>query len=379
MSVYKHKNSRYYAYDFQVAGVRFHGSTGRTNKREAEAVERDKREVAKLAAKAATATGGGPLTLDAAGGRYWQEAGELHANHKTTFTDIARLMDYFGPAKLMAEITDSDVAALVRWRRNQRKNGRTTDRHGNPTPLISAATVNRSTTEVLKKLFTRAKRTWKHTFPVEPNWADHMMKEPSERVRELRKDESAALKLATRADYKPVLAFAGATGFRMKECLLKWSDVDWDASRITTIGKGGKLVTTSITPAVRSILEPLKGHHPVWVFTFQAERTRSGRVKGQRYPITYHGLQSQWRRLRAKAEVETFRFHDFRHDVGTKLLRATGNLKLVQQALNHSDIKTTTRYAHVLDSEVATAMQQLAEAQAGTKSRKKSRKGVANE
>ena len=62
-----------------------------------------------------------------------------------------------------------------------------------------------------------------------------------------------------------------------------------------------------------------------------------------------------------------FRFHDFRHDFGTKLLRATGNLKLVQKALNHANLKTTSRYAHVLDGEVAAAMERLAE------SRKKSR------
>jgi site-specific recombinase XerD len=41
-------------------------------------------------------------------------------------------------------------------------------------------------------------------------------------------------------------------------------------------------------------------------------------------------------------------------------LRETGNLKLVQRALNHADIKTTTRYAHVLDSEVAEAMEAVA-------------------
>lgn len=297
---------------------------------------------------------------------------------KPRFADIGRLVDYFGPTKFLADITDDDVARMVQWRRSHRKNGRDRDRHGQPTAHLTPATVNRSTTEVLKKLFTRAKRTWKQQYPNEPNWADHMMKEPTERVRELQKTEGAALRLATRADYAPILAFAGMTGLRLQECLLKWSSVDFGASRITTIGKGGKLVTTSITPAVRAILEPLVSDNSTWVFTFKAERTRDGRTAGKRYPITYYGLVSQWRRIRAKADVPTFRFHDFRHDVGTKLLRATGNLKLVQQALNHSDIKTTTRYAHVLDSEVASAMQKLAEAQSDKKSRRKSRRGVAN-
>ena len=55
-----------------------------------------------------------------------------------------------------------------------------------------------------------------------------------------------------------------------------------------------------------------------------------------------------------------FRFHDLRHDFATKLLRETGNLKLVQKALNHASIKTTTRYAHVLDEEVADGMEAVA-------------------
>ena len=77
-----------------------------------------------------------------------------------------------------------------------------------------------------------------------------------------------------------------------------------------------------------------------------------------------------WKRIRKSAAVEGFRFHDFRHDVGTKLLRETGNLKLVQKALNHSDIKTTTRYAHVLNEEVAAALDKISRKKSRTKSRK---------
>lgn len=111
----------------------------------------------------------------------------------------------------------------------------------------------------------------------------------------------------------------------------------------------------------------LRGHHSEFVFTYVATRTRHGRIKGQRYPLTLSGTKTRWRRTRKAAGVVDFRFHDFRHDYGTKLLRETGNLKLVQRALNHADIKTTARYAHVLDEEVAAAMERVA------KSRKKSR------
>jgi integrase len=68
--------------------------------------------------------------------------------------------------------------------------------------------------------------------------------------------------------------------------------------------------------------------------------------------------------------VRDFRFHDYRHDFGTKLLRDSGNLKLVQKAMNHRDIKSTLRYAHVLDEDVASAVERVA------KSREKSRGAV---
>ena len=95
------------------------------------------------------------------------------------------------------------------------------------------------------------------------------------------------------------------------------------------------------------------------MFTYQAQRTRDGRVKGERHPLTCSGVKIAWRRLRKRAGVTGFRFHDFRHDFASKLLRETGNLKLVQRALNHADLKTTTRYAHVLDGEIAEAMERV--------------------
>lgn len=74
--------------------------------------------------------------------------------------------------------------------------------------------------------------------------------------------------------------------------------------------------------------------------------------------------------MRAKSGVKDFRFHDYRHDFGTKLLRDSGDLKLVQKAMNHRDIKSTLRYAHVLDEDVAAAVERVA------KSRGKSRGAV---
>lgn len=226
----------------------------------------------------------------------------------------------------------------------------------------------------LQKIFTRAKEFWGARFDHEPKWVKHMLEEPDEHVRELRAEEADAITLATRPDYEPFIAFARATGLRLRECLLRWSEVDWEALVITKKGKGGHTVTAPITEEVAAILAPLIGHHEDWVFTYVAERTRASCVKGRRYPITFSGAKSQWRRLRARAGVTGFRFHDFRHDLATKVLRKTGNLKTVQKVLNHADIKTTARYAHVHDEEVRAALESV---QADQKSRKKSRTIIA--
>jgi integrase len=366
MSVYRPKGSPFYHFDFWWRGRRFYGSTGRANRREAEAIERSERERARQDAAARRASSAS-LKLDDVAGRYWAEVGQHHAGAGNTWRDLARLVKYFGPTKLLTEITDDEVARLVAWRRGHRVIRKVSKNPDTSAPLITNATVNRSTTEVLKKLFTRAK-AWGVRFDHEPNWKAHWLPEPQERVRELVGDEGERLDAETRADYAPFFAFAKASGLRLRECLLKWPEVDWAARQIRKPGKGGKLVAVPITSAVRMILWPLRGHDPEHVFTYIAMRTRGGRVKGRRYPLTYSGVKIVWRRLRARAGVTGFRFHDFRHDIGTKLLRETGNLKLVQKALNHADIKTTTKYAHVLTDEVAAALEQLEQ------SRKKSRK-----
>jgi integrase len=356
MSVYKPKSTPYYQFDFEWRGNRFHGSTKATSRREAEKVERTERERAKKHVAQANSAKTS-LRLDDVAGRYWTEKGQHHAGADNTWRQLGYLLDHFGKDKLLTEITGNDVAKLVAWRRGCRR------KDGSP---ISPFTVN-DTTEQLKKLFTRAK-AWGVRFDHEPAWKDHWLKEPKERVRELLPDEADRIDAAMRADYQPLFDFVRATGLRQKECVqLRWSEVNWDARQIVKSGKGDETVTAPITDTVRAILWPLRRHHTEFVFTYVAIRTRDGRVKGRRYPLTLSGTKTRWRRMRKAAGVSTFRFHDFRHDFGTKLLRATGNLKLVQRALNHADIKTTARYAHVLDHEVAAAMESVA------KSRKKSR------
>jgi hypothetical protein len=166
MSVYRPKGSPFFHFDFFHGGHRFYGSTKRTNRREAEGVERAERERARQQIATSRATSAS-IQIDDVAGRYWTEVAQHHAGASNTWRDLSRLVDFFGPTKLLTEITDDDVARLVAWRRGHRV-VRSKGRKPEDWPLVSNATVNRSTTEVLKKLFTRCKRAWGVRFDHEP-------------------------------------------------------------------------------------------------------------------------------------------------------------------------------------------------------------------
>ena len=51
--------------------------------------------------------------------------------------------------------------------------------------------------------------------------------------------------------------------------------------------------------------------------------------------------------------------HSFRHTFGTRLYRATANLRLVQTILGHSSIKTTQIYTHILKEDMAEAVEMI--------------------
>lgn len=373
MSVYRPKHSRFYLYDFQLDGHRFHGPTGQTSKRAAEDVETERRDQARAdraAARGETAQlkGASPLTLDVAAGKWWAEVGQHRADAKDCWRALERMIAHFGKDRRLDAITDPDIAAWVAQRRGDRVWGKSKLEDGRPAPLVSAATVNRTTVDALRRIFGRARKSWKIAIASEPDWAVHRLEEPEERVRELEQHEQDALTEVAHPDYERVYRFARLSGLRLASCLLRKSHVLWGLGRIEIKGKGGKLNRVPISDAMATVLREAWGDHPEVVFTYVAARTRKdadapgrARIRGERYPITKAGLETQFARDREEAaeispSIMTFRFHDNRHTAATRVLRSSKNLKTVQRVLNHSRISTTAKYAHVLDEEVLEAL-----------------------
>lgn len=369
MSLYRPGKSPFYHYDFWVDGRRFLGSTKKKSRRDAQAVEDARREQAKIeiaAARHAEAQfkGRAPLVLDVAAGRWWIERGQHRADSDDCWQAIVGMLAFFGKDKQLGDITDSDVARWVATVRGQTVWGKKKLKDGRNAPTLSPARVNRLTVDALRRIYGRARRSWKMVYANEPDWGEHRLPEPDERVRELSMEEQRAIDASARPGYGHLYRFARLSALRLETCLIPKSAVRWDLGCIEIKGKGGKFNRVPMSEPIRDVLAEVWDDHPDWVFTYIAEVTRDGRVAGKRYPITTSGLSTEWKRTRLRAAktvptVLTFRFHDNRHTAATRILRSSKNLKIAQRLLNHARISTTAKYAHVLDDEVLRAMNEV--------------------
>lgn len=365
MSVRRRKGRKTFEFDFSIKRRRFFGATGATTKRDAIEVEREQREAARALLAAEARAGRGLMSLDEAAGKFWLERGAAYRGNaaKTFFASLKWIVeraaiDADGRKRLVKDLSNAIVAELVARRRGEG---------------VSNATVNRTVTEPLRRILLRARDAWDQPIP-NIDWGRHLLAEPKERVRELTELEEQKLFASLRRDYHELVRFALLSGCRLDECVsLAWSAIDWGGRRILVTGKGNRTDPIPLSAALRELLWPLQGRHPEKVFCYAAQAARDGRRRGSWQPVTYQGAKTAWRRARALAGLTDFRFHDARHTAATRLLRATGNLVLVQKLLRHEDIATTRRYAHASDEDLRAGMDKAAAAAAASANKEEKR------
>jgi integrase len=67
-----------------------------------------------------------------------------------------------------------------------------------------------------------------------------------------------------------------------------------------------------------------------------------GNAVGERIPRRL--LNTRWHAACRKAGIDDLHFHDLRHEFGSQLLEAGGELHEVQATLGHTNIKMTSTY-----------------------------------
>lgn len=340
--LFKRDGAEIYEYDFRISGHRFHGSTGCTTRREAESFVRSK----KAEARAGLADARSPtITFGAASSRWWTERGQFCSRPTVVEDLIATLQCLIGMKTPLTAITDRTIAEIVAKRR---------------AAGVTSGTVNRSFTEPMRRIMNRAAKVWGYDVG-KIDWPGHILDEPKVRVREMTADEQERIFKHLKEDYAPLVRFSTLSGVRREGCLsLRWSAIDWGARRVLILGKDEEDYSVPLSDSLRAILWPLQGRHDEFVFCYRRERAGHGFRRGEWCPINEDRLDAAFRAARKAAGIKNsredprqgLRFHDTRHTAGTRILRATRNLKIAQQLLGHKDIASTLRYVHVLDDEV---------------------------
>jgi integrase len=141
-------------------------------------------------------------------------------------------------------------------------------------------------------------------------------------------------------DYlKPMIELSLNTGLRQNEAFsLEWSDVDFTLERIAVRGVVAKTGKTRYVPLNEKALEVLK--------TWRAETEGDGLV----FPSPNGGgkitnVQTAWERIRKKAKIENFVWHNLRSTFASRLVQSGVDLYVVMKLLGHKNISTTQRYS----------------------------------
>ena len=124
-----------------------------------------------------------------------------------------------------------------------------------------------------------------------------------------------------------------ATGVRISElCNMNIEDIDFEEQTIRIKGKGGKIRTVFVDPETLREMEPFIGNRiegPLFV----------GQQGHHISPRTVQHLFEKY----APAGITP---HKIRHSYASELFRRSKNLRVVQENLGHSSIKTTEIYLH---------------------------------
>ncbi len=154
------------------------------------------------------------------------------------------------------------------------------------------------------------------------------------------------------------------TGLRVHEaCNLRRGDLDWNEGKAMIIGKGNKQAiirfSTRSTDALKDYLKIRTiidggSKTPLSALPLFARHDRGAgkKVKPMTTTTGRNIVTERVRELLGEDAVGTITPHSFRHYFVTRVLRASGNLKLAQELARHTNIAVTQRYAHLSDDEL---------------------------
>jgi len=163
----------------------------------------------------------------------------------------------------------------------------------------------------------------------------------------LRKDQLPAFVDACYEDGNPdardVVLLALLTGARQGNLLsMRWDDIDlklgkWRIS--AEASKSGHALTVALSPEAVGILEDRREACGSSPYVFPSHSATGHIVE----------IKSAWSRIKKRAGLGAFRFHDLRHSHASFAVAEGATLPQIGAQLGHRSTMTTSRYAHLTD------------------------------
>jgi integrase len=341
MSLYEHPKSQYWWFRFQVRGVEIRGSTGKTDRREAEIEERRLRAKAEETAPART-RGVGPLSAlkSADVARAVRRGASPEIAERTLRTTWAPILFHFGEdydiSKLNAAALDEYVDARRAWENHQG--------HKQKIRRVRGQTIVRELQALKRASKIALRRGWIRGVLDADDWPTPERDPPDPKLRgKLHSLERVREVLAdAKKDIRETAFVAATVGLRWGEIQkLEWSwlgpsDVPGVPAvcRLPSWGaKTRKERSLGVPPATYEIV---KGRH-------EAQQAAGG--SGPLFP---HSKVSQYlsRFAKRRGYEQAVTLRDLRHFFSSVGLQGTGDMRAVQEAMGHTRYTTTELYQH---------------------------------
>jgi integrase len=369
MSVYTTPKSRFFQFDFVIQGRRYHGSTGQTTRRAAEAYEERQRKAAAEGKLGDAAQ----LTLDLAAGKWWAEVGQHRGESdlERQKERLKRLVRLFPKDVRLAEITTAMVSEAIQKRRAiPFKRGK--DRRDSEGKIVRAkayavsnATVNRDVIQCLRPIMRRAARIWGAKGLEQIAWDELALTTPRPSVRVYAQAELDAWEAENGPTAALALRLLKTYGMRFGELFFPLHAFEPEGPRLAWM-KGRKKDVWHTVPllprdaaevAARVSRARAAGLDTIW-FVEEVEEHPDGERTVKLVELTYYGLQQRLRTSSRRAGVRQGRvIHGTRHHVGTAVQRAYKDRKVTQRLLGHIDSRSTDVYVHAVEDDVLAALQ----------------------
>jgi integrase len=365
------RNGIYHAYisfiDETGKRVQFRTSTGCVS--ETEAAKYCLKRIEKIQKESrAIASGELPsITLDEAFDRYFEEKAQFQSKPTNTLLRISKISAELG-VHYLHEVDKKVLSEYVALRRETVKNG----------------TINRELS-IISAVKNLAENFWEvKTNPANP--LKFKLPEPAENIKYL-KDWDTAQAIINKAPphLKPIIYTALYTGFRRGNILsLQWEQIDFKHDTITVKVKdkntvGGKNLTIPMIKKLRDILLAIP-HENKYVFNYRGmpisdikhawrsifynfvkidskDIKKDDIIEYRKRIIDGKEVNVPYKQVLIDPALPYVNFHTLRHTAMTWIVKSTGDIRVAQKIAGHADIKTTVKYAHVLDEQKRSALE----------------------